>query len=82
MSRLLALLMYVASSQSQTSGMPLGHVVLIVILSPVVILLLATLLGKPRSMKVTSLFLAWLALIFAVFVGAVYGLSFITSLFI
>ena len=82
MSRLLALLMNVASSPSQANGLLLGHVVLIVIFFPVVILLLATLLGKPRSMKVTGLFLAWLTLIFCVFIGAVYGLSFITGLFI
>jgi hypothetical protein len=82
MGRLLALLTYVASSQSRPSGMPLGLIVLVVILSPVIVLLLATLLGKPRSMKVTGLFLAWLALVFCVFVGAVYGLSFITGLFI
>jgi hypothetical protein len=62
--------------------MSLGQIVLIVIISPVVILLLATILGKPRSMKVTGLFLTWLALVFCVFVGAVYGLSFITGLFI
>ena len=82
MSRLLALLMNVASSPSQANGLLLGHVVLIVIFSPVVILLLAALLGKPRSIKVTGLFLAWLTLIFCVFIGAVYGLSFITGLFI
>ncbi len=82
MSRLLALLTYVASSLSRGSGMPLGQIVLIVIMSPVIILLLAILLGKPRSNKVTGLFLAWLALVFSVFIGAVYALSFITSLFI
>ena len=82
MSRLLALLTYVASSQSQANGMSLGQVVLIVIMSPVIVLLLATFLGKPRSMKVTGLFLAWLALVFCVFIGAVYALSFITGLFI
>ncbi|MBC8224671.1 hypothetical protein H8E65_08790 [Candidatus Bathyarchaeota archaeon] len=82
MSRLLALLMYVASNQSQANGLSLGQVVLIVIISPVIVLLLATLLGKPRSMKVTGLFLAWLAFVFSVFIGAVYALSFITGLFI
>jgi hypothetical protein len=82
MSRLLALLTYVASSPSRGGGISLGQIVLIVIISPVVILLLATILGKPRSMKVTGLFLTWLALVFCVFVGAVYGLSFITGLFI
>jgi len=82
MSRLLALLTYVASGPSRSSGMSLGLIVLIVIISPVIVLLLATLLGEPRSMKVTGLFLAWLALVFSVFVGAVYALSFITGLFI
>lgn len=79
---LLALLSHIASGPSRASGMPLGLVVLVVIISPVVVLLLATLLGRPRSGKVTGLFLAWLALVFCVFVGAVYGLSFITGLFI
>jgi hypothetical protein len=82
MSRLLALLNNVVSGARLESGMPLGLIVLIVIISPVIVLLLATLLGKPRSMKVTGLFLAWLALVFCVFIGAVYGLSFITGLFI
>jgi len=82
MSSLLTLMTYVASSAARASRMPLGQIVLVVILSPVIILLLATLLGRPRSMKVTGLFLAWLALVFSVFVGAVYALSFITGLFI
>ena len=82
MSKILALLTNVASSPSGTGGMSLGQIVLIVIISPVIILLLATLLGKPRSSKVTGLFLAWLALIFCVFIVAIYGLSFITGLFI
>ena len=82
MSRLTALLNYVASGATPESGMPLGLIVLIVIISPVIVLLLATLMGKPRSMKVTGLFLAWLALVFCVFIGAVYTLSFITGLFI
>lgn len=82
MGRLLALLTYVASSPSQANGMQLGQIVLLVIMLPVIILLLATTLGKPRSMKVTGLFLAWLALVFSVFIGAVYALSFITGLFI
>lgn len=82
MGRLLALLTYVASSPSQANGLQLGQIVLLVIMLPVIILLLATTLGKPRSMKVTGLFLAWLALVFSVFIGAVYALSFITGLFI
>ena len=65
----------------QTDGMPLGYIVLIVVESPVLILLLATLLGKPRKIKVSMLFIAWLAMVFAVFILAVYALSFITGLF-
>jgi hypothetical protein len=65
----------------QTNGMPLGYIVLIVVESPVLILLLATLLGKPRKVKVSMLFMAWLAMVFAVFIVAVYALSFITALF-
>jgi hypothetical protein len=68
-------------SAQQTNGMPLGYIVLIVVESPVLILLLATLLGKPRKMKVSMLFMAWLAMVFAVFIVAVYALSFITALF-
>ena len=65
----------------QTNGMPLGYIVLIVVESPVLILLLATLLGKPKKMKVSMLFMAWLAIVFAVFIVAVYALSFITGFF-
>ena len=65
----------------QTNGMPLGYIVLIVVESPVLILLLASLLGKPRKMKVSILFVVWLALVFAVFIVAVYALSFITGRF-
>jgi hypothetical protein len=65
----------------QTNGMPLGYIVLIVVESPVLILLLAALLGKPRKVKVSMLFIAWLAMVFAVFIVAVYALSFITALF-
>jgi hypothetical protein len=68
-------------SAQQTKGMPLGYIVLIVVESPVLILLLAALLGKPRKVKVSMLFIAWLAMVFAVFIVAVYALSFITALF-
>jgi hypothetical protein len=68
-------------SAQQTNGMPLGYIVLIVVESPVLILLLAALLGKPRKVKVSMLFMAWLAMVFVVFIVAVYALSFITGLF-
>jgi hypothetical protein len=82
MNRLLSLLTYITTNSNQAGGLPLGIIVLTVILSPLVVLLLATILGKPKSNKVTGLFLAWLALVFCVFIGAVYALSYITSLFI
>ncbi len=84
MSELLSLMVGLIGSlvgANQTNGMPLGYIVLIVVESPVIILILATLLGKPRKMKVTGLFLAWLGMVFAVFIIAVYALSYITGLF-
>ena len=84
MSELLSLMVSLISSlvsAQQTNGMPLGYIVLIVVESPVLILLLAALLGKPRKMKVSMLFMAWLAMVFTVFIVAVYALSFITGLF-
>lgn len=84
MSELLSLMVGFVGSlvgAHQNNGMPLGYIVLIVVESPVLILLLATLLGKPRKMKVTGLFIAWLAMVFVVFIVAVYALSFITGRF-
>ncbi len=84
MSELLSLMVSLIGSlvsAQQTNGMPLGYIVLIVVESPVLILLLAALLGKPRKMKVSMLFVTWLAMVFTVFIVAVYALSFITGLF-
>ncbi len=84
MSELLSLMVSLIGSlvsAQQTNGMPLGYIVLIVVESPVLILLLAALLGKPRKMKVSMLFMTWLAMVFTVFIVAVYALSFITGLF-
>jgi len=84
MSELLSLMVGLIGSlvsAQQTNGMPLGYIVLIVVESPVLILLLAALLGKPRKMKVSMLFMTWLAMVFTVFIVAVYALSFITGLF-
>ncbi len=84
MSELLSLMVSLIGSlvsAQQTNGMPLGYIVLIVVESPVLILLLAALLGKPRKMKVSMLFMAWLAMVFVVFIMSVYALSFITGLF-
>ncbi len=84
MSELLSLMVSLIGSlvsAQQTNGMPLGYIVLIVVESPVLILILATLLGKPRKMKVSMLFMTWLAMVFVVFIVSVYALSFITGLF-
>ncbi len=84
MSELLSLMVSLIGSlvsAQQTTSMPLGYIVLIVVESPVLILLLAALLGKPRKMKVSMLFMTWLAMVFTVFIVAVYALSFITGLF-
>jgi hypothetical protein len=78
---LLSFYLSMSSSTQGQNGMPLGIVVLIIIESPVIVLLLAALLGHPRRTRVTQLFLGWLLLIFLVFIGAVYGLSYITHLF-
>ena len=85
MSELLSLMVGLLGSivsAHETNGIPLGYVVVLVIELPVVVLLLATLLGKPRKMKVTGLFLTWLGMVFTIFIGAVYVLSYVTGLFI
>jgi hypothetical protein len=78
---MLSFYLSLSSSTVKQSGWPLGVVVLIVIESPVIVLLLATVLGRPRTMRVTQLFIGWLLLVFIVFLGAVYALSYITHFF-
>ena len=78
---LLSFYLSLPSSTQGQNGTPLGIIVLIIIESPVIVLLLAALLGRPRRTRVTQLFLGWLLLVFLVFIGAVYGLSYITHLF-
>jgi hypothetical protein len=62
-------------------GRPLGLIVVGIIELPVLILFLAALLGKPRSMKITSLFVGWVLIMFGAFVGTVFFLSSLLSLF-
>jgi len=78
---LLSFFLSLPSSTVGQNGTPLGIIVLIIIESPVIVLLLAALLGRPRKMRVTQLFLGWLLLVFIVFLGAVFALSYITHLF-
>lgn len=73
----------VSSPEAPANGNPLslGYIVIGFIATPVAVLLLASLLGKPRSTKITALFLGWLAMMSTAFIGAVFILSFIFSLF-
>lgn len=62
-------------------GRPLGLIVVGIIELPVLILFLAALLGKPRSTKITSLFVGWVFLMFGAFIGTVYFLSYVLGFF-
>jgi hypothetical protein len=63
------------------NGLTMGLIILLVIEAPVVILILASFLGKPRRLKVTGLFLGWLLLMFGAFLGAVYFLGLVLGFF-
>ncbi len=80
-----AALMQLLSSALQTvasqNGLSLGLIILAIIEMPVVILILASVAGHPRRLKVTGLFLGWLLLMFGIFIGAIYALGFIFRLF-
>ncbi len=80
-----AALIQLLSSAFQTAtsqnGLSMGLIILAIIEMPVVILILASVIGRPRRLKVTGLFLGWLLLMFGIFVGAIYVLGFIFGLF-
>jgi len=69
------------TSGHESSSLPLGIIVVGIIEAPVVILLLATLLGKPRQPKITSVFIGFIAMMAIIFIGAVFGLSYLLGLF-
>jgi hypothetical protein len=62
-------------------GRPLGLIVVGIIELPVVVLFLAALIGKPRSTKITSLFIGWVFVMFSVFIGTVFFLSYLLGIF-
>ena len=62
-------------------SIPFGYIVVGIIQGPVLILLLATFFGKPRQPKITGVFVGFIALMVIVFVGAVFGLSYLLGLF-
>ena len=77
-----ALLNVASEATGHGSGpLPLGYLVVGIIEFPVVILLLATFLGKPRQSKITSVFVGFIAMMVLVFIGAVFGLSYLLGIF-
>ena len=63
------------------SQLPLGYLVVGIIETPVVILLLATMLGKPRQPKITGIFVSFIGMMVILFISAVFGLSYLLGLF-
>jgi hypothetical protein len=59
----------------------LGYLILGIILSPVVVLLLMSVLGHPRKMKITILFLGFLIFMLGVFISVTYLLGVVTGIF-
>ena len=77
-----ALLNVATEASGHGSGpLPLGVLVVGIIEAPVLILLLATFLGKPRQPKITSVFVGFIAMMVIVFIGAVFGLSYLLGIF-
>ena len=75
-------MMNVASSNGgHPTPLPLGYLVVGIIMAPVVILIIATLVGKPRQPKITTVFFAFIAMMIVVFIGAVFGLSALLGIF-
>ena len=59
----------------------LGYLILGIIVSPVIILLLASVLGRPRKTKITILFLGFLVFMLGSFITITYLLGFVTGFF-
>ena len=75
-------MMNVASSNGgHVAPLPLGYLVVGIIMAPVVILIIATLVGKPRQPKITTVFFAFITMMIVVFIGAVFGLSALLGIF-
>ncbi len=68
----LILLQFLANARAVQSEVSLGLIVLTIIEMPVLILILASILGRPRQSKVTGLFLGYLFSMFFVFVAFMY----------
>ena len=76
-----AMMNVVSSTGGRVAPLPLGYLVVGIIMAPVVILIIATLVGKPRQPKITTVFFAFIAMMIVVFIGAVFGLSALLGIF-
>lgn len=74
-------LVNIAEAAATSGNSSLGGIVLAIIEFPVLTLILATILGKPRSNKMTGLFLGWVTMMATVYISAFYLLSWLTSIF-
>ena len=63
------------------NSLPFGYLVVGIIEAPVLILLLATILGKPRQPKITGVFVGFIVMMVIVFISAVFGLSYLLGIF-
>ena len=59
----------------------IGYIIVAIILSPVLILVVASLLGKPRKRSITVLFLGILSTMFVLFIVVTFLLGVVTGLF-
>ena len=64
-----------------TGPLPLGYIVVSIIEAPVIILLLATFLGKPRQLKITGVFVGFIVMMVIFFISTVFGLSYLLGIF-
>jgi uncharacterized membrane protein YeaQ/YmgE (transglycosylase-associated protein family) len=64
-----------------TGPLPLGLIVVGIIEAPVLILLLATFLGKPRQPKITGVFVSFMGMMVILFIASVFGLSYLLGIF-
>lgn len=76
-----ALMNVASNAEVHSAPLPLGYLVIGIIEAPFLILIIATLVGKPRQPKITTVFFAFIAMMIVVFIGAVFGLSALLGIF-
>lgn len=75
------LLSSIQTSVGYRNDTSLGLIILAIVEMPVLILILASIFGRPRRARVTGLFLGWVLAMFAVFVASIWIIGFILGLF-